>query len=331
MEIKILLNDLLEGGQYKKALDVFIEYINKKCNSNNNDYNLIVSRNGNNEIGNTNYYIDLNKNTLKNLKGYKNQLIELEKEINNHQQKVLYLSERKGMLQGMIKESIDDYNEENPKASEKSQEKVVLFVSANPLEESMLQVDTEYREISNAIQKNEYNNLKLLSKRIVTSIDLYEAIIGHNPNIIHFSGHGASSKAVVGNNRDIYLDSFNSGGIILQDSKGLPMVVPTDILADLFENIYQRPNSKIEIVILNACFQEEQAKAIAKFIPFVIGTNDAFSDKAAILFATSFYQGLSAHNGDVNRAFDFAKIVLRLEFPGQSSIPVIYSKKKLKK
>ena len=68
-------------------------------------------------------------------------------------------------------------------------------------------------------------------------------------------------------------------------------------LAGLFELFADR----IECVVLNACYSEVQAKAIARHIPYVVGMNKAIGDRAAIEFAVGFYDGLGA-----GRSVEFA-------------------------
>ena len=46
------------------------------------------------------------------------------------------------------------------------------------------------------------------------------------------------------------------------------------------------------MVFLNACYSEDQAKAISQHVDFVIGMSRTISDEASIAFATSFYSSL---------------------------------------
>jgi len=46
--------------------------------------------------------------------------------------------------------------------------------------------------------------------------------------------------------------------------------------------------------LLNACFSEVQANAIARHIPYVVGMRRAIGDQAAIQFAIGFYDALLA-------------------------------------
>ncbi len=50
----------------------------------------------------------------------------------------------------------------------------------------------------------------------------------------------------------------------------------------------------VECVVLNACFSEIQANAIAAHIGYVIGMSEGITDEAAIQFATAFYDALGA-------------------------------------
>jgi hypothetical protein len=67
------------------------------------------------------------------------------------------------------------------------------------------------------------------------------------------------------------------------------------VLAQLFE-LFVAPNTDapVECVLLNACYSEIQAQAIAAHIPFVIGMSQAVGDKAAREFAVGFYDALGA-------------------------------------
>jgi class 3 adenylate cyclase len=90
---------------------------------------------------------------------------------------------------------------------------------------------------------------------------------------VHFSGHGAGES-----------------GLALEDEAGQIKLVNTKALAALFEAF----NEYVECVILNACYSEVQAEAIARHIPYVIGMKQAVGDNAAREFAVGFYDTLAA-------------------------------------
>ena len=84
--------------------------------------------------------------------------------------------------------------------------------------------------------------------------EVYQALLDFKPQIVHFSGHGSGDD-----------------GLALEDEDGNLKLVDTEAIAKLFELF----SDTIECVVLNACYSEVQASAIAKHIPYVIGMNQA--------------------------------------------------------
>lgn len=203
--------------------------------------------------------------------------------------------------------------------------KTVLFLASNPSATAKLQLEKEFVRISMGIQEGA-NDLKLVSEWAVQPNDLQQAILKHRPNIIHFSGHGASAKPSIGKDSDIKLENSLQGGIVLQDANGQPVLVRTEAMANMFETLAEYDGLNIEVVILNACHQEGQAKAIARHIPYVIGTNDAIDDNAAIEFSTGFYRGIAAKDSRVEFAFKLAKNNIMLAGLEDNMVPVMYAK-----
>jgi parallel beta-helix repeat protein len=78
---------------------------------------------------------------------------------------------------------------------------------------------------------------------------------------------------------------------------GQPQLVETQALAMLFELF----TDSVECILLNACYSQIQATAIAQHIGFTIGMNKAIGDRAAIEFALGFYDALGA-----GRTYDIA-------------------------
>ncbi|QDL09560.1 CHAT domain-containing protein, partial [Brasilonema sennae CENA114] len=94
--------------------------------------------------------------------------------------------------------------------------------------------------------------------------------------------------------------------------------VDTIALAELFKLFA----SDIECVVLNACYSEVQASAIATHIPYVIGMNKAIEDKAAIKFATGFYNALCAGES-VEFAYKLGCNVIQLDGIAEHLTPVL--------
>ena len=93
-------------------------------------------------------------------------------------------------------------------------------------------------------------------------------------------------------------------------------------LAELFAVL----KDNIRLVVLNACYSEEQARAIVEEIDFVVGMADEIGDEGARVFAASFYRGL-AYGRSVRSAFDLGLNELQLEgLRSDESVPVLLSR-----
>jgi len=126
-------------------------------------------------------------------------------------------------------------------------------------------------------------------------------LLYYKPNIVHFCGHGAGDD-----------------GLLLEDKNGQKQFVSSESLGDLFKLF----EDDVECVVLNACYSEVQAEAIQEHINCVVGMNYKIGDKAAIQFATGFYDGL-LNGRNYQDSFDFGKNALDLESIPESQTPQI--------
>ncbi|WP_339385114.1 CHAT domain-containing protein [Calothrix sp. FACHB-168] len=177
-----------------------------------------------------------------------------------------------------INEATQQRETENASVSSKTvlerQQKVILILAANPKSTPALRLDEEVREIDAGLRRaNQRDRFHLEQRWAVRSRDVQNALLDLKPQVVHFSGHGE-----------------NEMGLILENEVGKAVAVGTEALAGLFELFADR----VECVVLNACYSEVQAEAIAKHIPYVIGMNKAIGDRAAIEFAVIFYAALGA-------------------------------------
>jgi hypothetical protein len=180
--------------------------------------------------------------------------------------------------------------------------KKILILSANPTDTNKLRLDEEAREIE-IVHKQAKNReeIEIISLWAVRVDDLRRGLLYHKPNIVHFAGHGAGDN-----------------GLVLENKDGLRQFVSSEALADLFKLF----EGDVECVVLNACYSEVQAEAIHQHINCVIGMNKAIGDKAAIEFATGFYDALT--NGrNYQDSFYFGRNALDLESIPESQTPQI--------
>lgn len=167
-----------------------------------------------------------------------------------------------------------------------------LFLAANPKGTIQLALDEEIREITHKIQMSEGRDvLDIVSAWAVRPDDLLQYLNQHKPQIVHFSGHGS-----------------DAGEIVLVDNNGANKPVSPHALKALFTTL----KDNIQIVVLNACYSRIQGAAIVEIIDYVIGMNTAVGDRAAIVFAASFYRALG-FDRTIQEAFDQATTALLLE------------------
>lgn len=187
----------------------------------------------------------------------------------------------------------------------------VLFLAANPIGSgSSLRLDEEAREIDRSIQfGRNRDSLELVSCLAVRASDLQDVLLRHQPQIVHFSGHGQADK-----------------GIFLEDNSGKPKPVDREALAGLFD-IFK---NTIKAVILNACESEHTTSAFCHIVDYTIGMSKPIGDKVAIIFASAFYRAL-AYGESVPTAFRLGVNRIKEEGSAEWDIPTLTVRKGVKK
>lgn len=181
----------------------------------------------------------------------------------------------------------------------------VLFLSANPDDKTQLRLDREIKAIKREVEGAPYG--AMLDFRIewaVTPRQLTRVLLDYEPDIVHFSGHGEESD-----------------GILLENVDGTRHSVAPATLTRVFRLF----NTKIRLVILNACWTRVQAHTIGNEIDCVIGMEGSFGDEEAIAFSVGFYRAL-CHRNDVAKAFEFGCTEVQLLNSNEQDKPHIYSK-----
>jgi hypothetical protein len=82
----------------------------------------------------------------------------------------------------------------------------------------------------------------------------------------------------------------------------------------------------IKCVVLNACYSEGQAQAIAEHIDCVVGMSSTIGDRAAISFAAAFYQALG-YGKDVKTAFELGCVQIDIENLNEQDTPKLLAKR----
>ncbi|MFN5516564.1 MAG: AAA-like domain-containing protein [Cyanobacteriota bacterium] len=203
--------------------------------------------------------------------------------------------------------------------------RTILFLAANPNNSTQLRLGEEAREIDEGLTRSKQREqFKLEQKWAVRPKDIQRAMLDLSPQFVHFSGHGmgtetAGDSAEAG--RKMVAEVENPApleGLVFENETGQAQLVSKEALAGLFELFADQ----LECVLLNACYSEIQAEAIAAHIPYVIGMNRAIGDKAARVFAVGFYDALGAGK-DIEFAYKFACNSIRMEGIPEHLTPVL--------
>ena len=199
--------------------------------------------------------------------------------------------------------------------------RTILILAANSKDASRLRLDEEVRDISEGLTRSQYRDrFALQSKWAVRPRDIQRSLLDHNPQIVHFCGHGqgTSSSADIATSRKMIPLDQEAAGLVFEDDAGKMKLIDGASLAGLFKLFADR----VECVVLNACYSETQATAIAQYIPYVIGMNRAIGDRAAIEFAIGFYDALGAGRS-IEFAYDLACNAIQLAGLPEQLTPVL--------
>jgi hypothetical protein len=181
----------------------------------------------------------------------------------------------------------------------------VLFFATNPVDTKRLRLDEEVRSIQEMIRKSEHRDSIVFESRwAVRPLDILQAINELNPDVVHFSGHGADTGDLVLENVD------GSAKLVTKEAITQTILMSTD---------------KIHLLFFNVCFSKKQAEVVTEYVDAAIGMTTAIGDVAAVAFAAQFYSSLG-FGFSVKKAFEQAKGVLMIESPSEHNTPALYLK-----
>lgn len=169
----------------------------------------------------------------------------------------------------------------------------ILVLASNPRND--LSLGREIRELKEVLEMSfKRRDFEVETALAVRVTDLQDLLLRHEPQIVHFCGHGSGQQ-----------------GLIFESDAEKERLVETEALSELFRLV----SGHVKCVLLNACYSEVQANAIISYINFVIGMNQEIQDKAAIAFSKGFYRALG-YGRPINEAFDFGRNAIQLEISG---------------
>ena len=177
----------------------------------------------------------------------------------------------------------------------------VLVLASNPKDTPALRLDQEVREIQVGLLRSHRKGFSVRQDWAVRPRDIRRALLEHRPTIVHFCGHGSGEE-----------------GLVFEDDRGKSHLVSSRAIANLFKLF----SAQVKCVVLNACFSENQAHAIAHHIDYVVGMSREIQDQAAIEFALGFYDAIAAGES-YETAFQFGCNAIELSGLRGERTPVL--------
>lgn len=178
----------------------------------------------------------------------------------------------------------------------------LLILAANPSNLDMLKLGEELRAIQNVVATiPKDHEIDIEYRPAVQARDLQGLLLSEKPDIVHFSGHGSPS-----------------GSIYVQDASGDGHPLSAKALSDLFGLL----QGNIRLVVLNACYSETQAQAIAQHIDCVVGMSSEIEDDAARAFSEALYRGIG-YGTDLETAFNLGCNAIDMENLDDVMVPKI--------
>jgi hypothetical protein len=145
----------------------------------------------------------------------------------------------------------------------------LLVCSANP--DFDLDLDQEVRAIRQVAEASPQRGTVVIESILaVTPDDFVATLRQFRPTAVHFSGHG------------------NVDGIVMRGDGDAIHVITGEALAQALQG------RGVDLVVLNACYSDCQALAVAPNVGAIIGTRRSLEDEAAIRFSKAFYRTLLA-------------------------------------
>lgn len=178
----------------------------------------------------------------------------------------------------------------------------ILFLAANPSNETRLRLGAESTKIKEALESaSNRADFTFAEENAVRLDSLQRLILKQNATIVHFSGHGSAA-----------------GTLIFEDQQGKGVEADSTAIAELF----RLASENTRLIVLNACYSKSQAKALAHHVDTVIGMDSAIPDETAIAFAKSLYETLG-EGRSVKTAFELAKNYVRLQGLDGAELPTL--------
>lgn len=179
----------------------------------------------------------------------------------------------------------------------------VLFLASEPDGVTHLRVDREVREIQDRVRSSKMRDSIAFEYRPAVRVtDLLHHLNEVEPDIVHFSGHGADS------------------GIALHDAADQVRLVSN---ADLSALLLTAPK-RLKLAVFNSCNSAEQARIATDYVDAAIGMETSIEDESARVFAGRLYNSLG-FGRPLSLAFEQARLQVQFTFDAVSGDPTLHT------
>jgi hypothetical protein len=192
----------------------------------------------------------------------------------------------------------------------------ILFLAANPAGTDRLALDREAHDIQAELERTGHRDrFEFVTRWAVEPLDLLRELRKLRPTVVHFSGHGARTSGA-SQPGEVRRDIVSAGAVSADDGQdGLYFQGPDGraqvVSAVALEETFGAVGRSVQLVVLNACYSEPQAKALLAHVDCVVGMSGSILDVAARTFAIGFYGGLGDRES-IEAAYKQGRAVIRL-------------------
>lgn len=173
----------------------------------------------------------------------------------------------------------------------------VLFLAACPSETPQLRLDQEIKAIQEALRMSKNGDrFEVQQSWAAGDRDLQDGLLRYSPDLVHLSAHGSGGGQILLEQQETMRDL---------GPRPAPASRPEGLWLKGLVRIFAAARGRIRCVVLNSCYSEPVALALAQVVGCVVGMSDAIEDAAAIRFSWSFYNALG-YGMSLKSAFDLA-------------------------
>ncbi|MEZ4863973.1 MAG: SUMF1/EgtB/PvdO family nonheme iron enzyme [Caldilineaceae bacterium] len=188
----------------------------------------------------------------------------------------------------------------------------ILIIQANPPGTAHLGADLEERKLQEALRRGQERDLFAPPVRLPAARigDLLGELRAHQPQILHFMGHGDGQGGLLLNAPD------DKQGAILAAAE----------LAGILAAYQAEAAAPLQLVVLAGCHTAGAATLLAKDIPCSLGVTDDIDDQAVSdAFTPAFYAALSDGRSLANALASAQSVMNALGFSAYSDLLTLYS------